>query len=87
MPNRNLPAPTSKLFRQIRLMLEYKQEAFAELLEISQSKLSKIENGRLRPDIMLMARLREVLSHYEPEMHRHLLSQSNIRDWLIEKPI
>lgn len=67
-------------------MLEYKQEAFAELLEISQSKLSKIENGRLRPDIMLMARLREVLSHNEPEMHCHLLSQSNIRDWLIEKP-
>ena len=66
-------------------MLEYKQEVFAALLEISQSKLSKIENGRLRPDTSLLSRLRDVLSRYEPEMRYYFLSQSSIRDWLAEE--
>lgn len=85
MPNQNLPASTSALFRQIRLILECKQEVFAELLEISQSKLSKIENGRMRPDFALLSRLRVVMSNHRPEMNHHFLNQSNIREWLAEE--
>lgn len=63
-------------------MLEYKQEVFAELLKISQSKLSKIENGRLRPDSTLLNRPREVVITYKPEINDHFLKQINIREWL-----
>lgn len=82
MPNRTFPASIPILFRQVRLMLEYKQEVFAELLKISQSKLSKIENGRLRPDSTLLNRLREVVITYKPEINDHFLKQINIREWL-----
>jgi hypothetical protein len=44
--------------------------------------LSKIENGRLRPDNTLLSRLQKVLLSCKPEISHHFLKQSSIQEWL-----
>ena len=49
-------------FKEVRASLNYSQKAFADLLDMGQSKLSKIERGAIKPDIYDVAHFCEVTS-------------------------
>ena len=72
MPKRTLSALSPEIIRHARLTLDKKQMDFAELMHISQSKLSKLENGQLRPDAAFERRLQSVMQQYADTVEFHL---------------
>ena len=75
MPKRKLATIPPEIIRFARQCLNKKQTDFADLLGISQGKLSKLENGQLRADAVFEERLRDLMMFHENKVAAHLSNQ------------
>lgn len=83
MPKRILSSLSPEIIRHARLTLDKKQIDFAELMQISQGKLSKLENGRLRPDTAFEQRLYQVMQQHAAALEKHLVKNLEpLLQWL-----
>ncbi len=83
MPKHTRRPPLSpEIIRLARLMLDKKQTDFAESVKISQSKLSKLERGQLRPNVCFENEFRGIMKDHFAELEERLSNHAKLVEWL-----